>query len=164
MSKRTVLRDRYAYRRVEEAGDNGAHVRSAVAYLESLELTEETETMWRTLGQMALEERLVAVAERSYAALGDLARARFLAHVIRLQEDAARATGQDGNDHYEVRARMAMLEKQFKLAENIYLEQVQPRRRISVSLHQRADKGNDVWDQVVRCTNADCDGTGYKYF
>ncbi|XP_070378558.1 intraflagellar transport protein 172 homolog [Dermacentor albipictus] len=116
----------------------------AVAYLESLELTEETETMWRTLGQMALEERLVAVAERSYAALGDLARARFLAHVMRLQEEAAMATGQDGHDHYEVRARMAMLDKQFKLAENIYLEQnkVEEAMEMYKNMHK--------WDEMIQ--------------
>ena len=32
--------------------------------------------------------------------------------------------GGDGFNHYKVRARMAILEKNFKLAEGIYLEQV----------------------------------------
>ncbi|KAL3228389.1 hypothetical protein MRX96_048590 [Rhipicephalus microplus] len=85
--------------------------------------------MWRTLGQMALEERLVAVAECSYDALGDLVKVRFLAHVMYLQEEAAKSTGRDGHDHYEVRARIAMLDKLFKLAENIYLEQFKEKER-----------------------------------
>lgn len=66
----------------------------AVAYLESLELTEETETMWRTLGHMALEERLLAIAERSFSALGDVAKAQYVRDVIQLQEDASRETVQ----------------------------------------------------------------------
>ena len=32
--------------------------------------------------------------------------------------------GGDGYNHYKVRARMAIMEKNFKLAESIYLEQV----------------------------------------
>ena len=34
--------------------------------------------------------------------------------------------GGDGYNHYKVRARMAIMEKNFKLAESIYLEQVRP--------------------------------------
>ncbi|XP_029847708.3 intraflagellar transport protein 172 homolog [Ixodes scapularis] len=116
----------------------------AVAYLESLELTEETETMWRTLGQMALEERLVAVAERCFSALGDVAKAQYLGDVMRLQEDASRETGGEGQNHYEVRARMAMLDKQFKLAENIYLEQNKVDE--AMDMYRKLHK----WDEMIQ--------------
>ncbi|XP_022255684.1 intraflagellar transport protein 172 homolog [Limulus polyphemus] len=95
----------------------------AVSFLETLELTEETEAMWHSLGHMALQSHLLPIAERCYAALGEIAKARFLRETIDMAEEAAKTTGGDGYDHYKVRARMAMLEKRFKEAEGIFLEQ-----------------------------------------
>lgn len=42
------------------------NLQRAAAYLEKLELTPETEAMWRTLGKMALESEELVIAERSY--------------------------------------------------------------------------------------------------
>ncbi|KAJ3152666.1 hypothetical protein HDU86_005539 [Geranomyces michiganensis] len=92
----------------------------AVALLETLELTPETEAMWKSLSQMALKDCNLIIAERCYAALGDVARTRYLHEV----NDAASALGTDeGVEHYTIRARLAILDKQFKHAEQIYLEQ-----------------------------------------
>jgi hypothetical protein len=54
----------------------------ALAILEPLELTPETEAQWAQLAGVALEQEALAVAERCYAALGDVAKARYL-HKVR---------------------------------------------------------------------------------
>jgi hypothetical protein len=61
---------------------------SAVALLEQLELSPETEAMWSTLCQLALEDGRLIIAERCCAALGDTSRAMFLRKVnqVRLQQ------------------------------------------------------------------------------
>ncbi|KAF8062969.1 IFT172 [Scenedesmus sp. PABB004] len=50
----------------------------ALATLEPLPLSAETEAQWAALAGVALEQEALAVAERCYAALGDLPRARYL--------------------------------------------------------------------------------------
>ena len=44
--------------------DDGNYWR-AVAFLESLEMTEETEAMWKTLSKLAMENQQLLIAERS---------------------------------------------------------------------------------------------------
>jgi intraflagellar transport protein 172 len=51
-------------------------------------------------------------------------------------------------DHYAVRAKLAILEKQFKLAENIYLEQ--GRIDDAMSMYQEIHK----WDQSIKVAEA----------
>lgn len=50
----------------------------AITLLETLELTPETEAMWRTLSNMAIKESKLAIAQRCFAALGDVAKVRYL--------------------------------------------------------------------------------------
>eukprot|EP00882_Tetradesmus_deserticola_P028080 GHRQ01031258.1.p1 GENE.GHRQ01031258.1~~GHRQ01031258.1.p1 ORF type:complete len:211 (+),score=96.92 GHRQ01031258.1:939-1571(+) len=61
----------------------------ALATLEPLELTPETEAQWAQLAGVALEQEALAVAERCYAALGDVAKARYL-HKVRRARTARR--------------------------------------------------------------------------
>ncbi|XP_053316583.1 intraflagellar transport protein 172 homolog [Spea bombifrons] len=102
--------------------DDGDYYR-ATAFLETLEMSPETEAMWRSLSRMALEGGRLRVAERCFSALGDVAKAKFLRETNELADRAALDHGGEGTDHYTVRARLAMLEKNYKLAEMIYLEQ-----------------------------------------
>ena len=96
----------------------------AVDFLETLESSPETEAMWKSLSKVAMENKELFIAERCYAALGDVSRARFLHRVNDLIEEV-RATGSgDPMFHPSVRAKLAVFEKHFKLAESIYLEQV----------------------------------------
>jgi len=60
--------------------DDGDHLR-ALNFLEILEMTSETEAMWKTLGDLTLQARQLKIAERCYAALGDVAKARYLREV-----------------------------------------------------------------------------------
>ena len=95
----------------------------AVAYLEGLAEGPESLAMWKTLATVGLQQRKLHVAQRAYAALGDIARTRYLEETNRLARQAAREIGGDGTQHYKVRARLAIMEKQLKEAERIYLEQ-----------------------------------------
>ncbi len=51
---------------------------SAESFLESLPLTAESESMWRLLGNVALKHSNLIIAERSFAAVGDITRAAFV--------------------------------------------------------------------------------------
>ncbi|XP_050401065.1 intraflagellar transport protein 172 homolog [Patella vulgata] len=127
--------------------DDGDYSR-AVAFLESLELSSETEAMWKTLSKLALEERQLHIAERCYSALGDIAKARFLKDTLTIAEEAAKHTGGNGYNHYKVRARLAIMEKRFKEAEGIYLEQnhVDEAMEMYQELH--------MWDEAIQVAEA----------
>ena len=58
----------------------------AVEYLEKLEMTAETEAMWRTLARMSLESRHLHIAERCYAALGDVSKAKYLRETLNVAD------------------------------------------------------------------------------
>ena len=53
----------------------------AAEALAPLELTAETEAQWQQLAKAALTEGQLGTAERCYAALGDVAKARYLQQV-----------------------------------------------------------------------------------
>jgi len=91
----------------------------AVDILEELPLTPETEAMWRQLADVATEEFCLPVAERCYAVLGDVSKARYLHKMNRIVQDNEQA---GGFQHHQVQAKMAILQKQFGRAEAIYLE------------------------------------------
>lgn len=50
----------------------------AIQILEPLELTPETEANWKTVAKLAIEQQNLQVAERCYAALGDISKADYL--------------------------------------------------------------------------------------
>ena len=56
----------------------------AVKILEPLELTSETESSWKTLAKLAMEQQNLLVAERCYAALGNIAKADYLRKINKL--------------------------------------------------------------------------------
>ncbi|KAK4304617.1 hypothetical protein Pmani_022264 [Petrolisthes manimaculis] len=108
--------------------DDGDFLR-AMNYLETLPLTAEAETMWRTLARLTLEGRHLYIAERCFAALGDVSKVRYLQGINEIRQkiqekqvSALRCSSEDGIQHYEARARLAILDKQFKTAEGIYLD------------------------------------------
>ena len=51
-------------------------------------LISETEAMWQNLSQIALSQSRLQIAERCFAALGDVAKAMFLNRINKLAEDA----------------------------------------------------------------------------
>ncbi|EAX00575.1 intraflagellar transport 172 homolog (Chlamydomonas), isoform CRA_e [Homo sapiens] len=122
--------------------DDGNYIR-ATAFLETLEMTPETEAMWKTLSKLALEARQLHIAERCFSALGQVAKARFLHETNEIADQ-----GGEGTDFYQVRARLAMLEKNYKLAEMIFLEQnaVEEAMGMYQELHR--------WDECIAVAEA----------
>ena len=53
-------------------------------------MSSETEAMWQSLAKIALEEQQLYIAERCFAAMGNVARSRYLKETNRLAEDAAK--------------------------------------------------------------------------
>ncbi|XP_075811585.1 intraflagellar transport protein 172 homolog isoform X1 [Microtus pennsylvanicus] len=127
--------------------DDGNYTR-ATAFLETLEMTPETEAMWKTLSRLALEARQLHTAERCFSALGHVAKARFLHETNEIADQVSREYGGEGTDFYQVRARLAMLEKNYKLAEMIFLEQnaVEEAMDMYQELHR--------WDECIAVAEA----------
>ncbi|XP_074197923.1 intraflagellar transport protein 172 homolog isoform X2 [Camelus bactrianus] len=127
--------------------DDGNYTR-ATAFLETLEMTPETEAMWKTLSKLSLEARQLHIAERCFSALGHVAKARFLHETNEIADQVSREYGGEGTDFYQVRARLAMLEKNYKLAEMIFLEQnaVEEAMDMYQELHR--------WDECIAVAEA----------
>ncbi|XP_005948489.1 intraflagellar transport protein 172 homolog [Haplochromis burtoni] len=104
------------------AVDDGDYNR-ATAFLETLEMSPETEAMWKTLSKLALEACQLHIAERCFAALGDVSTLHFLRQTNEIVDKVSQEMGEDGTSFYQVQARVAMLDKNFKLAEMHYTEQ-----------------------------------------
>lgn len=94
----------------------------AMDILESLELTSETEAMWRRLGETSLDAGSLLIAQRCAAAIGDIARARYLHKTAKIARLAESRLGGDGRDFWMVRARLAQLRGDFDEAESVFLD------------------------------------------
>eukprot|EP00668_Euglena_longa_P000083 GGOE01000099.1.p1 GENE.GGOE01000099.1~~GGOE01000099.1.p1 ORF type:complete len:1743 (+),score=650.33 GGOE01000099.1:779-5230(+) len=97
--------------------------------LEQITLTPETEAMWQSLSQVAMQENKYLIAERCSAALGDVAKAKALNTINDLaaaaEEDERTIKNNphyDGYSHFTVRAGLAVLNGNYKRAEAILLE------------------------------------------
>eukprot|EP00916_Digyalum_oweni_P007652 GHVL01012886.1.p1 GENE.GHVL01012886.1~~GHVL01012886.1.p1 ORF type:complete len:1133 (-),score=240.96 GHVL01012886.1:417-3815(-) len=106
----------------------------AIEILERLRLTAETEAMWRSLADAAMEDLELTVAERAYAVLGDVSRARFVRKLAKIAAEC------DVN-HWAVQARLATVQKQLHRAEAILLEHDQLEEAITLyqDLHRFDD-------------------------
>ena len=111
-------------------------------------MSSETEAMWRTLARISLENKQLHIAERSYAALGDVSKAKFLRETLSAADTAAEDFGGDGLESPEVWARLYILDKQFKAAESIYLEQNQLDE--AIKMYQRLH----MWDDALSLAEA----------
>eukprot|EP00898_Chlorokybus_atmophyticus_P006921 jgi/Chlat1/722/Chrsp104S01301 len=90
----------------------------------------------------------LSVAERCAASLGLPARARFLHKLNKIRRRAAEETGGDGMDHYLVRAQIAMLDKQWKVAEGLLLGAGRVDDAIAMYT------GMHWWEAAIRVANA----------
>jgi len=66
----------------------------AVQYLERLSDPTLAEGMWQNLATLALTQNKLHVAERCFAALGDVSRSHFLRETIRIAEKYQQETGE----------------------------------------------------------------------
>ncbi|XP_046660390.1 intraflagellar transport protein 172 homolog isoform X2 [Homalodisca vitripennis] len=115
----------------------------AILFLESLGPGVDADGMWQNLADIALQLGNLRVAERCYAALGDMSRTHYLRETLQVAADFAKQHGGDGMDCPEVWARMAVLNKQLKTAEAIYLEQNQLQKALDmyIKLHK--------WEEAI---------------
>jgi len=109
----------------------------AVEILEPLDLTPETEANWKTLAKLALEQKNLYVAERCYAALGNVSKADYLRKLNKL-------IAAEGNDNFRVQARLAVLDKQFHQAEAILIQndEIEEAMNMYQELHR--------WDESIK--------------
>ena len=108
--------------------------------LDQIPLSQETEAMWQSLAKTALQEMKLYIAERCFAALGDVAKAHALNRISALAQQAAKDSGgvTNGFDHYTVLAELHILNKDFKRAEQLFLE------------NGKVDKAIEMWDGMYR--------------
>ena len=83
--------------------------------LEPLELTPENEANWKALAKLALEAQNYFVAERCYAALGDVSKSRYYRKINELSR-------QEETQQWQVQSKLAILNKQFSKAGAILID------------------------------------------
>ena len=112
--------------------------------LDQIALTPETEAMWQSLSAVAIQDMKLYIAERCFAALGDVAKAHALSNINRLAAEAAKESNgaTDGYDHYTVRAELFILNREFRRAEQVYLDNGQ------------VDKAIAMWEEMQRFNEA----------
>jgi len=82
----------------------------------------ENEANWKSLGKVALDQKNLQVAERCFAAIGDVAKVKWIKQVKKLGQSFKRDTGKDPQESPVVLGKLAMLEKKFHKAEAILLQ------------------------------------------
>lgn len=92
--------------------------------LDHVTLSSKTEAIWRELSVIAVQEMRLHIALRCYAALGDLANVQAIKRINEMAAAASKASdgATNGYEHYSVQAELCILKKEFKQAEQIYLE------------------------------------------
>ncbi|CAI2357816.1 unnamed protein product [Caenorhabditis sp. 36 PRJEB53466] len=115
----------------------------AVAFLEANTGGSDAYSMWTRVADLALEHFNLFVAQRCYAAIGDVAKAKKLHEIQEDADEAAVTIGGDGTHYYKVRAKLSIMARKFKDAERTFLEQNDIESAISMytNLHK--------WDEAL---------------
>ena len=99
----------------------------AMDILSKLELTSESEAMWRQLLTICLDANEISIAQRCAAAIGDSSMSKYLNKVIiekmRIQDEDSGLDNSDPMDHYSIKCKMALLDKDLLKAEDELLSQ-----------------------------------------
>ncbi|XP_024531630.1 intraflagellar transport protein 172 [Selaginella moellendorffii] len=133
----------------------------AVSILESLEFTAEIEAMWKQLAEKSFENMELAFAERCYAALGDVSKARYLHKVNKLIE-ASPPDQAVGADNYLVKAKLAVLQHQWKIAEGILLDHGSIAE--SIQMYTECHRWKEAIAVAKSQTYAGCEELQDRYF
>lgn len=110
---------------------------NAMEILEPLELTPENEANWKALAKLALEAQNYFVAERCYAALGDVSKSRYYRKINELQK-------QEETQQWQIQAKLAILNKQFSKAEAILIDHNQLEE--AMQMYQEIHR----WDESIK--------------
>ncbi|KFD64150.1 hypothetical protein M514_12468 [Trichuris suis] len=113
----------------------------AVKYLEGLTGHVEVASMWRQLAQVALQEENLNVAQRCFAATRDVPRVRYILETKNLAARLSDGAVNKGLEHYRVRARIALMRKDFAAAVQFYLNEnaLDEALEMYLSLHKWED-------------------------
>ncbi len=95
----------------------------AMDILDKLAVTPDVEAMWRQLYDVALKAGELRIAQRCAAALGDVSMRKYLEELQEVGKKAETELGLHSSDHYLVRSKMALVDKDFKRAEIELLNQ-----------------------------------------
>jgi intraflagellar transport protein 172 len=95
----------------------------AMDILEKLSITPDVEAMWRQLYDVSLKASDLRIAQRCAAALGDVSMRKYLEQLQEIGKRAETELGLHSVDHYLVRSKMALVDKDFKQAEMELLNQ-----------------------------------------
>ena len=125
--------------------------------------SKEQEGNWSTLANLALEEMNLPVAERCFAALGDIPKAFYQHKINKLVRKYEEETGKnDGVKHHKVQAMLAMLDKQFYRAEAILLDHNEVEE--SMEMYQELHKWEDVIKIAEKINHPDVANLKMNYF
>ncbi|PRP88103.1 intraflagellar transport protein [Planoprotostelium fungivorum] len=123
----------------------------------------ESEAMWKRLSALTIESRDLKIAERCFAALGEVSKSRYLRKLNKIVEYAEKELNViPGTDYYVVKARLAILEKSFSSAEQIYM--AQGLYEECMEMYQEIHK----WEESIRVAEAahhpEVEGLRNSYF
>lgn len=117
---------------------NDNDVSRAVQYLESIDSKTAAKAIWLNLANITFNLQNLRVAQRCFAAQGSVSKAFQLGRIIKNYED--------GKDYHQqshgVRANLALVNADFRVAEKEYLEQGDIQNVIS--MYQKFHRWNDA--------------------
>lgn len=102
--------------------EDGEHFK-AMELLDKLVLSPDVEAMWRQLRSASLSAGEVKIAQRCSAALGDITASKFLGNICDMGRYAEQDLKINRDDYYQVRCNLALLEKDYRAAEDILVNQ-----------------------------------------
>ncbi|XP_055910125.1 intraflagellar transport protein 172 homolog [Eupeodes corollae] len=114
----------------------------AVQFLETLGDKPAAKAMWHNLAIISLEDGNLRVAQRCYAALGNVSKAFYLQEMIAAADKYEETMG-PGIMCPEVRAKLALLNSDLRTAERIYLEQGEIESALQMYKMLR------MWDEAI---------------
>ena len=105
----------------------------AVLILESLPLSQDLSIYWKSLGKVSIEERNLAIAMRCFASLGKYSKISYIKKILKEQEKNA--------NNPLVEAKILVLEKEFKEAEELMIKNNMIKEAIDVfkEMHKYED-------------------------
>ncbi|XP_013113055.2 intraflagellar transport protein 172 homolog [Stomoxys calcitrans] len=115
----------------------------AIHFLETLGDKPAAKAMWHNLAIISMEDGNLRVAQRCYAALGNVSKAFYINEMVEEADKFEESTGSPGIQCPEVRAKLALLSSDLRMAERIYLEQGDLEAALDMYKKLR------MWDEAV---------------
>lgn len=124
----------------------------AIIFLETVEDSNQTKSMWRNLANIALEKQNLLIAARCYAALENVARANYFQKLQGVAIDYMKTHSSSYENCPEIMAKIALLNGDLYMAENLYVEHGELEKALELF------KGIHKWEIAIKLA----DKIGYK--